>query len=106
MKTDSYKKPETNSALTDDGKKDRREFLITAARVIVPTLGLLGISLSMSGARALAADSNSIGTGGCQALVQGARVPAQALATGPVPTRAKILQRHDRKTLKYRPDHH
>jgi len=71
MKTDSYKKPEINSALTDDGKKDRREFLITAARVIVPTLGLLGISLSMSGARALAADCNSICTGGCQGACTG-----------------------------------
>lgn len=70
MKRDFLEKPEAQSASQGDNPKNRREFLITSARVIIPTLGLIGLSLSGFKGRA-SADCKSICTGGCQGACTG-----------------------------------
>jgi CXXX repeat radical SAM target protein len=65
MKEDFSGKPDEHLASQFDDKKSRREFLTTAVRVILPTLGLLGISFSEFKGIA-GAYCNSICTGGCQ----------------------------------------
>jgi CXXX repeat radical SAM target protein len=70
MKDDFSGKPDVHLASQSDEKKNRREFLTTAVRVILPTLGLLGISFSGFKGTAVA-DCSSICTGGCQGACTG-----------------------------------
>ena len=54
-----------------EDKLARREFFLTAARVIIPTLGLMGLGLTAFSGRAAAADCSSLCTGGCQGACTG-----------------------------------
>ena len=67
----SKENPEVSFGLQTEHKLGRREFLITSARVVIPTLGLMGLSLTMSPSKASAADCSSICTGGCQGACTG-----------------------------------
>lgn len=54
-----------------DENLDRREFFGRAGRIVIPTLGLLGLSLAGFPVRSASADCNSICTGGCQGACTG-----------------------------------
>ena len=54
-----------------EDKMARREFFLTAARAVIPTLGLMGLNLSVFSRGAAAADWSSLCTGGCQGACTG-----------------------------------
>ena len=46
-------------------KMDRRSFMVNAAKVVIPTLGILGLTLSEFSGKALAAGCQGSCSGGC-----------------------------------------
>ncbi len=63
--------PPSSSVSTDENKLDRRGFLIKAGKIIIPTIGILGLSLTGFSVRPATADCDSICTGGCQGACTG-----------------------------------
>ncbi len=59
------------SVSMDENKLDRREFFVKAGKIIIPTIGILGLSLSGFSVRTATADCDSICTGGCQGACTG-----------------------------------
>jgi CXXX repeat radical SAM target protein len=49
----------------EKGKMDRRSFMVNTAKVIIPTLGILGLTLTQLSSKAFAASCQGSCSGGC-----------------------------------------
>jgi CXXX repeat radical SAM target protein len=54
-----------SSSLDAAGKINRRKFFINSAKMVIPTLGFLGLTLTVFSGKALAANCQGTCTGGC-----------------------------------------
>ena len=67
----SDKKSDSPSTSEEGNRMDRREFFVKAGRMIIPTIGVLGLSLTGFNRKVQAADCDSICTGKCQGACTG-----------------------------------
>ncbi len=65
MKKGTQPKNAVKSMLDQKEKIDRREFIATAGKVIIPTLGVLGLSLMGFSRKASAGSCEGTCSGGC-----------------------------------------
>jgi len=83
-------KKSNNSETISTEKMDRRDFFVTAGKVIIPTLGIIGLSLAIGGkVQAATCSGNCTGSctgckGGCWSCVGTCQETCEGISKGMV----------------------